>query len=265
MVAMFSPVFAAFLLVLVTSCANVSNVMLARAIARHREMAVRLAIGASRSRVVRQMLTEGLFISVLAGLTGLALAALGLRVAWLTLYSTLPPSVAPILRLAPLTFDYRVFLFALAVSALATLLFALLPSLEASRLSLTDALRGHGRATRGRFRLRNALVIAQVAVALVLAITAVTLARNGAAVAAMDLGFDTQGVISVNVRGDPDELARPLAGGLSADPRVASVAVTSGNPFVQRGAGPGVSHRRGTLGRTRGDRQRFHRQCVLAR
>ena len=226
-----TPVFAAFVLVLVASCANVSNVMLARAIARHREIAVRLSIGASRSRVVRQLLTEGLLVAVLAGLAGLGLAAWGLRVATVALFNTLPPSVSPVLRVTPLTFDYRVFVFALAVSAAATLLFALLPALQASRLSLTDALRGQGGTARRGSRLRNALVVGQVSVALVLVITAVTLARNGASIGAMDIGFDTDGVTSVNVRGAQDELARPLAEALAADPRVATVAVTSGNPL----------------------------------
>ena len=226
-----TPVFAAFVLVLVTACANVSNVMLARAIARHREIAVRLSIGASRSRVIRQLLTEGVLVAVLAGLAGLGLAAWGLRVATVALFSTLPPSVSPVLRVTPLTFDYRVFLFALGVSAVATLLFALLPALQASRVSLTDALRGQGGAARRGSRLRNALVAGQVSVALVLVITAVTLARNGAAIGAMDIGFETDGVTSVNVRGEQDALARPLAEALAADPRVANVAVTSGNPL----------------------------------
>jgi len=231
LLAVLSPVFAAFVLVLVTACANVSNVMLARAIARHREMAVRLSIGASRGRLVRQLLTEGIVIAALAGAAGLGLAAWGLRVAAAALLSTLPPSVVPILRLKPLTFDARVFLFALAVSAAATLLFALLPALQASRISLTDALRGQGGAARRGSRLRNALVVGQVAVAIVLVITAVTIARNGAALGTLDLGFETQGVLSVNVRGEQDELGRPIADALAADPRVAAVAVTSGNPL----------------------------------
>jgi putative ABC transport system permease protein len=151
------------------------------------------------------------------------------------LFSTLPAAVAPLLRIAPLTFDSRVFLFALTVSALATLTFALFPALQASQTSPIDALRGQGRGGCPGSRLRNLLVAGQVAVALVLVITAATIARNGAAVGAMDLGFDTTGVISVNVRGDQDELARPLADALAADPRVAEVAVTSGNPLFNLG------------------------------
>jgi putative ABC transport system permease protein len=231
LLAVLSPIFGAFVLVLVTSCANVSNVMLARGIVRHREMAVRLSIGASRGRIVRQLLTEGLLIAALAGVAGIALAAWGLRVATVALFNTLPPSVAPVLRVAPLTFDYRVFLFAVVMSAAATLLFALLPALQTSRVSLTEALRGQGSSARRGSRLRNGLVIGQVAVALVLVITAVTIARNSAAVGAIDLGFDVDGVISVNVRGTQDELARPLADTLASDPRVAAVAVTSANPL----------------------------------
>jgi len=226
----FSPVFVAFGLVLVASCANVSNMMLARAIARHRELAVRLSIGASRSRIVRQLLTEGLLMSLMAGFAGLVMAKWGLRAATAALFSTLPPSVGPVLRLIEPAFDHRVFLFALAASAATTLLFALLPALRVSGGPLVDAMRGGSTPPSGS-RLRNALVCAQVAVALVLVVTAVTLARNGATVAALDIGFAPEGVISVNVRGDQDDLARPVADALAADPRVAAVAVTSGNPL----------------------------------
>ena len=234
LLAVLSPVFAAFVLVLVTACFNVSNVMLSRAIARQREIAVRLALGASRGRVIRQLLTEGLLVAVLAGLTGLALAAWTLRIGTVTLFSTLPPSLAALLRVAPLTFDYRVFLFALAVAAAATLLFALLPALRASRLTLTDALHGDRTGTPRGSRLRSTLVVGQVAVSLVLVVVALTLARNGAALGAIDLGFQTEGVISINIRGDEDTLVRPLAAALEADPRVAELAITGGNPLFER-------------------------------
>ena len=128
-----SPVFAAFALVLFAGCANVSSVMLARAVARQREIAVRLSLGASRGRIVRQLLTEGLLISVLAALVSLALTAVGLRVGTAIFFGTLPPSLAAILRTAPLAIDHRVFLFAFAAAAASTLVFALVPALQASR------------------------------------------------------------------------------------------------------------------------------------
>ena len=177
-------------------------------------------------------------------------------------------------------------------------MFALLPALQASRLSLTDALRGQGGSARRGSRLRSALVVGQVAVALVLVITALTLARNGASIGRMDLGFDPAGVLSVNVRGEQDQLARPLADGLKAEPRVATLAVTSGNPLFNsarrvarragRGSGgegdtlhvrvagvlpdaadpdrarPRLPRRRGAIGGARRDRQRRHRERVLA-
>jgi predicted permease len=236
LLAVLSPVFAVFALVLVTACANVSNAMLSRAIARHREIAVRLSLGASRARVVRQLLTEGLVIAVIAGAAALAVAAWALRAGTTLLFSTLPPSLAALVRVAPLTFDRRVFLFALAAAVATTLLFALLPALQASRMALTDALRGRRTGTLRGSKLRSALVIGQVAVSLVLVVSALTLARNGASVGSLPLGFQTQGILSVNVRGEGDihPLARTLAETLASDPRVAELAVTGGNPLFVR-------------------------------
>ncbi len=234
LLAVLAPVFAAFGLVLVTACANVSNVMLSRAIARRREIAVRLSLGATRGRVVRQLMTEGLLIAVLAGAVGLALAAWLLRIGTVMLFSTLPPAYAALLRVAPLRFDHRVFLFALVVSSVTTLAFALVPALRASRLRLTDALHGERTGTAGGTRLRSVLVVGQVAVSLILVVAALTLARNGASLNGIDLGFQTRGVLSVNVRGPEEAYIRKLATVLAADPRVAEVAVTGGNPMFIR-------------------------------
>jgi predicted permease len=231
LVATLSPVFAAFLLVLVAACANVSNVMLARANARHREIAVRLALGASRGRLIRQLLTEGLLVAVLSGLAALALASATLRAGTALFFATLPPSIAALVRVAPLDFDFRVFLFALVVASGATLLFALAPALRATRLSLTHALRGQPSATTRAATLRNGLVASQVAVSLVLLVGAVTLARNGVQVGATDLGLDTAGVASVNQRGQEGSYIRSAAEALAVEPRIASVAVTSRNPL----------------------------------
>ncbi|MBW8894719.1 MAG: FtsX-like permease family protein, partial [Acidobacteria bacterium] len=234
MLAVLSPVAAAFGLVLVTACANVSNVMLARAIARHREIGIRLSLGANRARIVRQLLTEGLVVAAVAGLLALALASVALQAATAAFFGTLPPSVAAILRLVPLDMDHRVFLFTFATATLATALFALMPALQASRVSLLDAVRGQGGSTSHGSRLRHALVAGQVAVSLILVVLAVTLARNGASIGSLDLGYQTAGVLSINVRGEQSELLRKAADVLARDSRIAEVAVTDGNPLFVR-------------------------------
>ena len=235
MLAILSPVFAAFALVLLTACFNVSNVMLARAVARQREIAVRLSLGASRSRIIRQLLTEGLLIALLAGASALVLTWWLLRAGTAVLFTTLPPSLAALLRIAPMPVDARVFGFALGTASAATLAFALVPALQASRQPLTAALHGQRSGTRAASRLRGALVVAQVTVSVLLVVAALVLARNFAAVGAIDLGFETAGVYSVNVRGPEDRLIAPAARALAGDPRIAAIAVTSGNPlFVSR-------------------------------
>ena len=255
LLAVLSPVFAAFVLVLVTACANVSNVMLARAIGRQREIAVRLSLGATRARIVRQLLTEGLLIAVLAGAAALMLTAWLLRAGVAVLFSTLPPSLAALTRVAPLSFDYRVFLFALGLAGAATLMFALVPALQASRQRLTDALHGQRSGTRASSRLRAALVVAQVAVSLVLVVSALTLARNFTSLGAIDLGYETRGLLSINVRGQQTELLARVTDVLSTDPRVAELAVTGGNPMFIRSrsvaarpaSDPGLSSRAAPL------------------
>jgi len=234
MLAVLTPVVVAFGLVLVTVCANVSNVMLARGVARHREIAVRLSLGASRGRVVRQLVTEGLVIACIAGLGALALARFAIHLATIAFFGTLPPSVASIVRLIPLGLDYRVFAFSMLVSIAATAMFALMPALQSSRLPLMEVMRGHGGAAQHSSRLRHVLVIGQVAVSLVLVTLAVTLARNGAAIGSIDQGFVSAGVMSINVRGEEGDLIRRLVPVLAADPHVAEVAATGGNPMFIR-------------------------------
>lgn len=232
MLALLGPVFAAFGLVLATACANVSNVMLARALTRRREIAVRLSLGASRGRIIRQLFTEGLLIAGLAGVAGVILAGWMVKGGTAAIWSAVPPSVAGLLRLAPMGIDHRVFLFAFGIAALAPLLFALAPAVQVSRVALMDALRDQG-ALRGG-RLRSVLVGSQVMMSTILVILAVTLARNGSSVGAIDLGYQTRGVVSINIRGTDTALLPKLAAVFTSDPRVAEVAVTGGNPLFIR-------------------------------
>jgi predicted permease len=235
LIARLSPVFAAFVLVLVAACANVSNVMLARANSRHREIGIRLSLGAGRWRVVRQLMTEGLMISALAGAAALGAAVLVLQTGLAVFFLTLPPSFAAVARVLPLDLDHRVFLFTLIVSAIATVMFALLPALQATRLTLTNALRGElGSGVRAS-TLRNVLVIGQVAVSLVLIVVAATLVRNGSALQSTDIGFDTQSIVSIRQQSQGPTLIPRAHEALASDPQIARVAVTSHNPLTGEG------------------------------
>ena len=230
-----APVFAAFGLVLATACANVSNVMLARAMARQREIAVRLSLGASRGRIVRQLLTEGVVIAACAAVGGLAIAYWTLRAGSTLVLGTLPASFVSLIRLAPTPFDHRVFLFVAFAAAAATLMFAPLPSLQASRLKPADALRGgQSQGTRRGSRLRGALVTGQVAVSLLLVVLALTIGRVTATIGGIDPGYETRGAISINVRNDQPSMIAKLAAVLETDPRVAELATASGNPLFVR-------------------------------
>jgi len=183
----------AFLLLI--ACTNVANLLLVRGDARLREFALRTAIGAAPGRLVRQLITESLLLAVSGALIGMAVAAAGLRtLVWLD-----PTSLPP---LAPVTLDAPVMLFTLVLAVVTTLLFGLLPALRASGLNLTDALReGSQQATvgGGRQRLRGALVVAEVALAVILVVGAGLMVRTLSALGRIDLGFAPDHVLTLRL------------------------------------------------------------------
>src|SRR5207245_10318177 len=138
----FSPILAAFSLVLLIGCANVANMMLARAMSRQREIGIRLALGAARDRLVRQLLTESILLALPAAAAGFlvsqATIGLGVRV----MFATLPPEFAQFIRVAPLPPDVRVFGFMLAAALASALLFRLAPATQATRTNVRQAARG---------------------------------------------------------------------------------------------------------------------------
>jgi predicted permease len=179
--------FAAVGLVLLIACSNVASLLLARANARRREIAVRVALGARRSRLVRQLLTESLLLSLLAGGLGIALAAVGLK-AILALQPPLPFSLALGLQL-----DGRVLLFALLASLATGVGFGLMPAWHASGTAPMEALKtGAATRSRRRFVLRDTLVVAQVAGSLVLLTGAGLFLRSLSRAQAIDPGFDPE-------------------------------------------------------------------------
>lgn len=173
--------------VLLIACANVMNLLLSRAGARSREIAVRLAIGAGRARLIRQMLTESLVIAVLGGAVGMFVAQLGVD-----LLSRLPiPSDIPIAF--DLRLDTRVLLFAMGASLVSALLFGLAPAIQSAKPDLVPALKS-GRAEGGRRRRflgRNTLVMAQVAASLMLLVFATQAYRGASILLSSPMGFRT--------------------------------------------------------------------------
>jgi predicted permease len=186
-------------LVLLLACANVANLMLARAAARAREIGIRLAIGAGRGRVVRQLLTESLLLSLAGGLLGWAFAYAG--AGWAQ--ASFPPVPYPAnFDLAP---DGYVLKWMLAVSTLTGLLFGLAPAVLASRADLVNVIKGGGaRAAHGRRRpsLRGALVVAQVTISLVVLICASLFIRSLGMVRQTDPGFQTGNLVTMMVNLD---------------------------------------------------------------
>jgi predicted permease len=177
--------------VLLIACANLANLLLARSTARRKEIAVRLAIGASRGRLVRQLLVESLVLSTLGGLCGLAVAFLGAEVL-MAVY--LPPDSAGLnVSTAP---DQRVLLFALGTTFLTGIGFGLAPALRSTKTDVTSALKDQTAAViGGRARLRNALVVVQVTLSLVLLIGAGLFVRSLGNLRALGPGFPTAHLI----------------------------------------------------------------------
>ncbi|MEM7583694.1 MAG: ABC transporter permease [Acidobacteriota bacterium] len=180
-------------LVLLMTCANVANMLLARAIGRQREISIRLAMGAKRRRIVRQLLTESTLLAVLGG-------ALGLLIAYAVSYAftKLPtPPGLPIGIEAPL--DLRVLLFSLAVSIFAGVVFGLVPALQISRpdLILTLKERGQSSGGTGRWSVGSLLIAGQVAISLVLLISAGLLLRSLGQAQSTDIGMDPNGVLTL--------------------------------------------------------------------
>jgi predicted permease len=182
-------------LVLLIACANLANLMLARATARQREFAVRLAIGASRGRIVRQMLSESLLIAVIGAGGGVLLAQWFSR----ALVAFLGSADSPLF--VDLGLDWRLFAFTAAVAAAACLLFGLTPAIRATRASPGPMVKtGRGMTdSRERFGLRRALVILQVALSLVLVFGALLFARSLRKLTTIDGGFQPDGVVTARL------------------------------------------------------------------
>jgi len=217
-------------IILLIACANVAGLMLARAAARRKEMAVRLALGAGRARVVRQLLTESVMLSMLGGALGILFAYWGAHaiISFVSSNQTRPLGFAT-------GVDLRVLGFTVAVSLLTGILFGIAPAFRGARVDLTPALKeGEGTSTSGGhaggkwLSIGNALVVAQVALAIVLLVGAGLLVRTLANLRSVDAGFDSHNILIFGI--DPtligykgpqlDSFYRDLQGRLSETPGV---------------------------------------------
>ncbi len=203
MLAVFAPLLAAFGLVLVIACANVANMMLARAMARQREIGVRLSLGAGRSRLIRQLLTESLLLAIPAALAGLLMSQATIHFIEDLLFRTMPPVLGELVHLVALTPDIRVFLFILTAAAAATLLSGLVPAIQATRPGLLYATRGDFSADFRPARLRNALVVSQVTVCVLLLICSGVLLRASRKMQESDVRIVSGGVLEITAYGNP--------------------------------------------------------------
>jgi predicted permease len=197
------PAAIAFGLILLLACANVANMLLARAMARQREIGVRLAMGADRARLVRQLLTEGFLLAIPSALLGFMLAWIAAQLGPKILYGIVTTSeLAKKIRFETITIDWRVFCFILAAAVVATVGFALVPAVQATRGDLVAATRGEFMRKHRSGRLRGALVVTQVAICVMLLISAGILLRGGQNVRAEDVRLDLQNVIEISTKRD---------------------------------------------------------------
>jgi predicted permease len=222
--------------VLIIACADIANLLLARAVGRRKEMATRMAMGASRLQLVRQLGMESLILAALGGALGILLAHFGLEL----LRSTLPAAGLP--RQQEIGLDGAVMGFASLLSLAAGLAFGIVPSLQASGVNVNEQLKEAGRGTsegRGARRIQSVLVVAQVSLALVLMVCAGLLVRSLQHLNAVDAGFNPQHVLTFEVapprRFDTPErreaLFRRISDGLGAMAGVTSVSAINHIPI----------------------------------
>ena len=186
-------VFGAVGLVLLIACVNVTNLLLARGVQRNGEFAMRAALGASRKRLTRQLLTESLLLAIIGGALGMLVAELGIH----ALLALSPPGLP---RVNAIILDGSVFAFALAITVLVGVIVGLIPALRTNRGALNLALHQSSRVTTSHQTMRRALVVAEVALALVLLVSAGLLLRSLQRLFAVDPGFDGSHLLTMQVQ-----------------------------------------------------------------
>jgi predicted permease len=221
-------------LVLLVACANVANLFLAQAIVRQRELSIRAALGASRWRLMRELLVEGVILATCGGLLGTLLSIWGLRAAL-----AVAPETQVRWSVNVIGLNERALIFTAAATILTGLLFAILPALRGSKADTTDALKVKTTVAAGsQGRVRAALVIAEVALSVILLVGAALLIRSFMRLQAVDVGFDTENLLRIALSLPTDKYPRPvrqefftnLEAAVRALPGVRAVTTANGLP-----------------------------------
>jgi predicted permease len=230
----FSPILIAFSLVLLIGCANVANMMLARAMSRQREIGIRLSLGAVRGRLIRQLLTEAILLALPAAAAGFAVSQVAIRLCMRVLLATLPAGIADFgARLPALSPDVRVFGYNLAAALLASLLFGLAPALQATRADVAQAVRGDFTNRFRPARLRDALVAGQVTVCVLLLITAGILLRGVNRMQSLDAALSSRETIEILVQ---EKFRARAVDTIFAEPAVQILAAAGHDPVSRKPA-----------------------------
>ena len=218
-----APLFFAFGLILLIGCANVANLLLARAVARQREIGIRLSLGATRRRIVRQLLTESLLLALVAAAAGFAISRVVLEAIINAVMTSWPPDIGDI-RLSVPDADWRVVLFLIIGAGVSTMVFGLAPALQATRIEPIRTIRGEVVRDARPGRARNFLIGLQVSASALLLISAAVFLRSAFAAATFDPGMRTSDTVVVQIANEPTRNA--IVQAVTAEPSVAAVAAS---------------------------------------
>jgi predicted permease len=217
---LFAPLFFAFGLILMIGCANVANLLLARGVARQREIGIRLSLGASRRRIIRQLLTESLLLAIVAAGAGFLISRIALEAIIYAVMNSMAADIGDV-RLAVPDADWRVLLFLLLGAFVATVFFALVPALQATRVAPVRTIRGEVMPDARPERARNILIGLQVAASALLLISSAVFLRSAFASATVDSGMRTADTVIVEMLNEP--MRQRMVQAVLADASVAMV------------------------------------------